>query len=92
MPLSPRSRAVLPGHVHCPPVESVHTQQREKGGEFVAVLAEPREVLGFQEQAQNLGRTEGGGKDMMGLGLLGKDPQPPLASGGAARRPPVQRG
>ena len=31
------------------------------------MLAEPGEVLGFQEQAQNLGRTEGGGKDVMGL-------------------------
>ena len=44
------------------------------------MLAKPRKVLGFQQQAQNLDRTEGGGKDMMGLGLLGKDPQPPLAS------------
>ncbi len=34
------------------------------------MLAEPWDVLGFQEHAQDLGRPDGRGQDVMGLGAF----------------------
>ena len=36
------------GPVDRPPVETVHAEEREQAGEFVAVPAEPRDVLVVQ--------------------------------------------
>src|SRR5450755_255448 len=70
MPLWSRSRRVLPGPGSGPPVETVHAEQREQAGEFVAVLAKPWDVLVVQEHAQDLGRPDGRGQDVMGLGVF----------------------
>ena len=58
------------GSVQRPPVETVDAEQREQAGEFVAVLAEPRDGLVVQEHAQDLGRPAGRGPDVMGLGVF----------------------
>ena len=34
------------------------------------MLAEPWDVLGFQEHSQDLGRPDGSGQDVMGLGVF----------------------
>ena len=58
------------GPVQPAPVETVNAEQREQADEFVAVLAEPWDVLVVQEHAQNLGRPDGRGQDVMGLGVF----------------------
>ena len=58
------------GPVQRPPIEPVHAEEREQTGEFVAVLAEPWDVLVVQEHAQDLGRPDGRGKHVMGLGVF----------------------
>ena len=63
------------------------------------MLAEPWDVLGFQEHAQDLGRPDGSGQDVMGLGVYeeGMDPAAVLrrtgtAATGAARVVPAGLG
>ena len=58
------------GPVQPAPVATVDAEQREQAGEFVAVLAEPWDVLVVQEHAQDLGRPAGRGQDVMGLGVF----------------------
>ena len=58
------------GPVQRPPIETVDAQQREQSREFVAVLAEPWDVLVVQEHAQNLGRPDDRYQDVMGLGAF----------------------
>jgi hypothetical protein len=58
------------GAVQRPLVEPVDAEEREQAGEFVAVLAEPWDVLVVQQHAQDLGRPDGRGQDVMGLGVF----------------------
>ena len=58
------------GPVQRPPIETVHAEEREQASEFVAVLAEPWDVLVVQKHAQDLGRPDGRGQDVMGLGVF----------------------
>ena len=61
---------MLPGPVQPAPVETVDAEEREQTGEFVAVPTEPWDVLVVQEHAQDLGRPDGRGKHVMGLGVF----------------------
>ena len=87
---------MLPGPVQRPPVEPVDAEQREQAGEFVAVLAEPWDVLVVQQHAQDLGRPAGRGQDVMGLGVFEEGMYPAAvlrrtgtAATGAARVDPA---